>query len=189
MESNDYTQRELTISAVEANIKALIFVVPIITVFGLPFILLWKDSIKPGLIIPAFKPTVLFFFFIIAGIILHELIHGIFWSLYLKNGFKSIKFGVMWKSLAPYCHSMEPMKIKQYIIGGVMPAILLGFAPSIIALITGSFGLLMFGIIFTIAAGGDFLIIWMLRKEDKDGYVQDHPTKIGCFVYDRIKTT
>jgi hypothetical protein len=33
------------------------------------------------------------------GIILHELIHGITWAKYTKDGFKSIRFGVLWKFL------------------------------------------------------------------------------------------
>jgi hypothetical protein len=35
------------------------------------------------------------------GIILHELIHGITWAKYTKDGFKSIRFGVLWKFLTP----------------------------------------------------------------------------------------
>lgn len=189
MELTNYTQREITVSFGEANIKALVFIIPVIIIFGLPFVLLWRDINKPGSMLPTFRPSLLFFFFFVAGIILHELIHGIFWSFYLKNGFKSIKFGMVWKYITPYCHSKEPMKTRHYIIGGIMPAILLGFIPAIIALITGDFGLLVYGIIFTIAAGGDFLIIWMLRKEDKNGYVLDHPSKVGCIIYDKVETT
>jgi hypothetical protein len=31
--------------------------------------------------------------------IMHELIHGITWAKYTKDGFKSIRFGVLWKFL------------------------------------------------------------------------------------------
>jgi hypothetical protein len=187
MELTNYRQRELTLNPVEANLKGILMGGASIIILGLPFILIWKDSIKQGSIFPPFKPSISFLILIGIGIFAHELIHGTFWSFYVQNGFKSIKFGVMCKYMAPYCHCKEPMKIKHYKLGAILPGVLLGFIPAIIALITGSFVLSVYGMIFTIGAGGDFLIIWMLRKEDNNGYVQDHPSKIGCIVYDRIE--
>ena len=61
----------------------------------------------------------------------------------------NMKFGVIWKMLTPYCHCKEPLKVGQYILGGVMPAVILGIIPCIIAIIIGHFGLLLFGIFFT----------------------------------------
>ena len=84
-----------------------------------------------------------------AGIILHELIHGLTFLLFCKNGFKSIEFGIMWKYLAPYCHCKEPLPVRPYIIGALMPAIVLGFIPAGIGLITGKFIPLVFGMIFS----------------------------------------
>ena len=42
--------------------------------------------------------------------------------------------------------------------------------------------LFVFGFFFTFAAGGDFLILWLLRKEKDTYMVQDHPKKIGCII-------
>ena len=120
---------------------------------------------------------------IIGGIIIHELIHGLVWSIYAKNGFRSIKFGVIWKMLTPYCHCKEPLLVKHYIIGAIMPAIILGFLPALYAMIVGDFGWLIFGIFFTMAAAGDFLIIDLLRKENRNDLVQDHPSEAGCYIY------
>jgi hypothetical protein len=123
---------------------------------------------------------------LLGGIILHELIHGLVWARFAKNGFKSIRFGVMWKMLTPYCHCKEPLKIKHYIIGASMPGILLGIIPSSIALFNGNFSLLLFGILFTVSACGDLLIIHLLRKEKMDDLALDHPSEVGCFVYRKI---
>jgi hypothetical protein len=123
---------------------------------------------------------------LILGIIAHELIHGFFWAMYAKNGFKSIKFGILLKMLTPYCHCKEALKIKHYIIGAIMPAIILGIIPSIIAICTGKIGLLIFGIFFTMAASGDFLVIKLLLKENKENWVQDHPSEAGCYIYEPI---
>jgi hypothetical protein len=124
---------------------------------------------------------------LILGIIVHELIHGITWAKFADNGFKSIKFGVLWKMLTPYCHCKEPLTVRQYTIGAIAPAIILGFLPAIIAILTGNLGLLIFGIFFTMAAGGDFLIVNMISKENKDDLVQDHPSEAGCYIYRKIK--
>ena len=34
---------------------------------------------------------------------------------------------------------------------------------------------------------GDFLIINLLRKENKDDFVEDHPSEAGCYIYRKIK--
>ena len=85
--------------------------------------------------------------------------------------------------LTPYCHCTEPLKVKQYIWGAITPAIILGFIPSILAILTGNLGILIFGMFFTMAAGGDFLIINLIRKENKNDFVQDHPSEAGCYIY------
>jgi catechol 2,3-dioxygenase-like lactoylglutathione lyase family enzyme len=40
---------------------------------------------------------------------------------------------------------------------------------------------------FTMAAGGDFLIINLIRKEKSSALVQDHPTEAGCYIYRKIE--
>ena len=85
--------------------------------------------------------------------------------------------------LTPYCHCKENLKVNQYILGAIMPAIILGVIPALLAILFGSIGLLAFGIFFTIAAMGDFLIIFLLRKENRNTLVLDHPTEPGCFIY------
>jgi fatty-acid desaturase len=60
------------------------------------------------------------------GIILHELIHGITWAKYTKDGFKSIRFGVLWKFLT-LLPLQEPLLVKHYIIGGLCQLLSWGF--------------------------------------------------------------
>lgn len=89
--------------------------------------------------------------------------------------------------LTPYCHCKEPLNVRQYIIGAIAPAILLGIVPSIVAIMIGNPGLLLFGMFFTIAAAGDILIINLLRKENSSDLVQDHPSEAGCYIYRKIE--
>ena len=62
-------------------------------------------------------------------VILHELIHGVFFSLYAKRGTENIKFGIMWSKFAPYCHCEDAITAKQYRIVLLMPTLLLGILP------------------------------------------------------------
>ncbi|WP_017733659.1 DUF3267 domain-containing protein [Nafulsella turpanensis] len=191
MQMEQAHQKELTIGAVEANLYALLFVLPILLLFGLPYVLIWHEKFSLSnftAFMDAWSEWLLLsplmiILIMAVGVVLHELIHGITWSLFCKNGHRSIRYGVMWEFLTPYCHCKEPLALRPYLLGAVMPAVLLGFAPSVYGIISGSLGWLLFGLTFTLAAGGDFIMIWMLRKESKESFVQDHPVKIGCIVY------
>ncbi|NPE44858.1 MULTISPECIES: DUF3267 domain-containing protein [Sphingobacterium] len=117
------------------------------------------------------------------GVAVHELIHGITWSCYTKNGFRSIKFGVLMKMLTPYCHCKEPLRVRQYIIGALMPSIILGIIPIMYAWYSGNIHILLFAIFFTVSAAGDFMIVQLIWREDMRSLVLDHPSEAGCFIY------
>jgi len=191
----NYQKEKLTINLVWANIFGILIIIPIALLYGLPYYLIWGNgmsSLSFKDIISSISPghvgigALLFFLILTSGIILHELIHGLTWARYTEKGFKSMKFGVLWTMLTPYCHCKEPLRVRQYILGAITPAIFLGLIPALISIIIGNLGILIFGIFFTMAAGGDFLIINLLRKEKMDNLVQDHPSEAGCFVYRKI---
>ena len=189
--SKDYQKEKLTINLYWANIFSFLILVPIALIFGLPYYLLWIDDIDAFFSLWKDKISSIgllgFLLVPIFGVIIHELIHGVTWARYTDNGFKSIKFGILWKMLTPYCHCKEPLRVKHYVMGAIAPAIILGFIPSVVAIIIGNFGLLIFGLVFTVVAAGDFLIINLLRKENKDDFVEDHPSEAGCYIYRKIK--
>lgn len=60
-----------------------------------------------------------------------------------------------------------------------MPLFVMGIIPSIIGLIIGHGGILSFGIFFSWTAGGDIILLYLLRKLNNDMYVSDHPEKMG----------
>ena len=187
----DYKKETLTIDLVKANLYGMFAIIPIILIYGIPFFILWRDTfskISLKNFIDEFNSGILGNFLsilaiITVGIILHELIHGITWAKFADKGFRSIRFGVLWKMMTPYCHCKEPLKVWQYILGGIMPAIILGFLPFAYSLFTGNVFWLIFGIFFTMAAAGDFLIINLLLKEKKDDLVLDHPSEAGCYIF------
>ncbi len=60
----------------------------------------------------------------------------------------------------------------------------LGLFPFVLALLLGNFSILLFSILFTVAASGDFLMLYMLRIAKPNQYVQDHPSEVGFYLYD-----
>ena len=202
MELENYQKEENLISIVWANVFSLLMLIPSILIFVLPYYFIWSNTslgipivndlinaIIDGDIFVALKLFTFFLAFlaiIILGIILHELIHGIFFAKYAKNGFSSIKFGVIWKKLMPYCNCKEPLTVRHYIIAAIMPTIILGIIPSIISILIGNVWVLLFGIIFIVSGAGDILIIHSLRNEKKDDLVIDHPSEPGCYIFRKI---
>lgn len=193
MEIKNYKIEEKLISATMANIYGLLMMIPVCIVFVTPFYLIWPDRLRQANFEELFartfgQPTGVTSFFVIiliflVSVVLHELIHGITWSLFTKNGFSSIRFGINWKMLMPYRHCKEPLLLRHYITGAIMPFILLGLVPTICAIFTGSFLLLVTGLIMTISAIGDFMIIALIRKYPGDTLVLDHPNEAGCYIY------
>ena len=174
MEVEDKETIEYTMGFGKANLLTFVFAIAFIPLILLPFGLIWGyETFRIGN--DAFMDN--FLLILAGGIIIHELLHGFTWGYFVPNGMKSIKFRIKW--LTPYCHCKEPMKVKHYKIGAAMPLIIMGIIPTIIGLIIGSGGVMSFGILFTLAAGGDIIILYMLQKLDNNIYVSDHPNKMG----------
>jgi hypothetical protein len=132
------------------------------------------DILLPWYFIPIF----------LVGIVLHELIHGVAWKFAANIPFSQITFGFQWKTITPYAHCKIPIPKRAYVIGTAMPAVVLGIVPFIISLANGSGWMLIIGVLFTFAAVGDFLIIYLIRTVPWNVLVEDHPTNAGCFVYE-----
>jgi hypothetical protein len=167
---------EYTMGFGKVNLIAMFMLIPIVAISYLPFILIWdNETYKLG------KELFMdhFLIYLLGGAIIHELLHGFTWGVFASKGLKSIKFGVKWKLLTPYCHCKEPLRVKHYKIGGAMPLIIMGIIPLIIGLIIGHGGILSFGIFFTWAASGDIIALFMLHGLDNDIYISDHPDKMG----------
>jgi uncharacterized protein (TIGR04206 family) len=76
------------------------------------------------------------------------------------------------------------MDIRPYRIGSYMPGLLLGILPWLVSLFTGDVLLFLFGFLYTSAAGGDLLILWIIRNVKPNTLVEDHPTNAGCYIYE-----
>lgn len=193
-DKDGYVKEAHTIDIREANKCGCFIMMPTLLFYTIPYVLIWRPHFSIDFFLGfggdwGLHPLlygVILLLVMAGGIALHELIHGVFWAIYAKKGWKSIKFGVIKEHLTPYCHCMEPLRVKQYIVGAVMPLIILGIIPGVISWFNGSWPLLLFGFLFTVSAIGDIMIINLIRKLDKEVYVQDHPSEAGYYVYKKI---
>jgi len=68
-------------------------------------------------------------------------------------------------------------------LGGIMPGLITGVIPIIIAMVTANGWLLISGIFLTAAAGGDILVLIRVLKYPSNLIFMDHPKEIGFIVF------
>lgn len=170
-------KRDLSVPMSRANVIVMFIVLPVVIIQFVGFIVL---NGLDGLGITWGYPVLPIA--IVLGVVLHELIHGLSWVIFGRKPFSSVKFGFQWKSLTPYAHLKEPVEVNPYRIGGFMPGFVLGILPYFISLALGDGNLFWFSLIHTSAAGGDWLILWLIRNVKTGTLVEDHPTNAGCYV-------
>jgi hypothetical protein len=172
-------KRDLSVSMERANVIVLFTSIPVVIVqFALFNIMHGAEEMEPTWNLSVLAIIVLF------GILVHELIHGITWMALGNKPFSSIKFGFQWKTLTPYAHLTEPVEVTAYRLGAFMPGFVLGILVYIVSLVLGDGNLFWFSLIHTSAAGGDWLILWLIRNIEPGQLVEDHPTRAGCYVID-----
>jgi hypothetical protein len=170
-------KRDLSISMARANVLAVFLAIPLVILqFAFFTSLHGAQGTEPTW---GFAPLIVI---IILGIIVHELIHGATGMVVGKKDLSAIKFGFQWKTITPYAHLKEPIEINAYRIGAFMPGLVLGILVYILSLLLADGNLFWFSLIHTSAAGGDFLILWLIRGVKAGSLVEDHPTNAGCYV-------
>ena len=90
--------------------------------------------------------------------------------------------------MTPYCYCGTPLTRGQYLIGSVMPTLVLGFIQGFVAVCSGSFMLFVLSVILMFGGGGDFLIDWMLiryKKKKVKLILMDHPTELGFVAFEK----
>ncbi len=112
----------------------------------------------------------------------HEGVHALAWMLYGKLPLKAFKFGIIWRGFMPYCHCKEPITVRVYRLGALMPLIIT--VPIFI------------GVLFFHPAGWTALLtafslsgclgdVWLFQKLNpmkRDDLVLDCPDEAGCDV-------
>jgi hypothetical protein len=170
-------KRDLSISMARANVVVLFVSIPVVI---LQFVIFTGLHGPEGLRVT--WSTALLVAAVLLGIVVHELIHGISWVLFGHKPFSAIKFGFQWKTFTPYAHLKEPVEVNAYRLGAFLPGFILGILIYVLSLVFGSGDLFWFSLVHTSAAGGDWLILWLIRHVKAGMQVEDHPTNAGCYV-------
>lgn len=181
-----YERKEITFSVAEANVWAVVVTLPLIIPFLLTYRIMWG---KEWTELPWWG-YLLGSFLIIVLIVVHELIHGLVFACFAKDGFRSVAFGVIWSMLTPYCTCREPLKRTHYLLAGLAPTVVLGILPAAVALAIGSRWILYMGILMILGGGGDIMCAFKLvtyRTKGKDCLFFDHPYEVGLAVFERPK--
>ena len=185
LENRGYTRNDRTIDIVKANVVTILLSLPVMAVTVGLFFLVNRSGPTDS-----FGKSSFWIFTVsyIALIVVHELIHGLTWSVFAPNHWKDIEFGFMTQYLTPYCTCGVPLEKSQYILGALMPLIVLGLIPAAIAIFSGSFLLLLISVVMIMSAGGDVLLVRELlrfRTDAKEQLIYDHPTQAGSIVFTR----
>lgn len=168
-----------SVSLLKANFLMVYFAVPSVLLLGGAYVAVWGYHRLVWVLMGGYGWSLAA---LLVGIVVHEAIHGLTWKVAARKPASAIRFGFHWKTLTPYAHCSESMPARAYRIGAAMPLLLLGVLPALVAIAWGSGGLMAFGLFFTFAAGGDMLILWLLRDVPCDALVEDHPVQAGCSV-------
>lgn len=129
-----------------------------------------------------------FIFLSMAEMAIHEGIHGLTWGLLSPDGFSTIEFGLIKEYMTPYCYCGTPLTRGQYILGSMMPTLVLGFMQGGVAILTGNLLILVLAVFLMIGGGGDFLIDGMLlryKKKKETLILMDHPTELGFVAFEK----
>jgi hypothetical protein len=170
--------QDLSISLVRANVYTLAVSLPLVGLMLFAYLALYP----PATLALSLPSTLLFLVVLVAGILAHEAIHGLGWAVFGGIPLQRIRFGFQASTLTPYAHALDPMPAGAYRLGALLPALALGALPFLIGAIVGSASLALFGMIFVFAAGGDLLVLWLIRGVAPRALVLDHPRRAGCIV-------
>ncbi len=170
-------RRDLSISMLSANMIVALIAIPLMILqFAFYSALHGMRGMQPSLSIPTLIAV------IVIGIGVHEVIHGVTWAVVGRKRFSAVKFGFHWKTFTPYAYLPEPVEVRVYRTAAFMPGLLLGILPYLISLFLADGNLFWFSVVHTSAAGGDFLILWLIRNVEAGMHVEDHPSNAGCYV-------
>jgi len=172
---------DLSVSLARANVLTLAIALPLVALMLVVYRLLAPGGGGSALG-GTLSSGLAFLALVVVGILTHEGIHGLAWATFGRFPLARIRFGFQASTLTPYAHALDPMPARAYRLGAVLPALVLGILPFAVGTAVGSAGLALYGMIFTFAAGGDLLVLWLIRSVDARARVLDHPSRAGCIV-------
>ncbi len=122
------------------------------------------------------------------GTVTHELLHAAGFVMFGHVEWSQITIGMHWKAVSAYAHCREPVRVFVYRIALALPFLMLGLLPGIAGITLNIPALTAWGAIFAAVAGGDLLVLWLIRAIPGDQWILDHSTRVGCVVFEDADT-
>ena len=116
------------------------------------------------------------------AVVVHELLHAVGFRYFGGAPWRTIRFGIQWRTLTPFACSVVPVPARSYRWTAALPGIVLGAIPIIAGVLLDAPATSGFGIAMLTGAGGDAAIIWAMRRTPDDALVLDSPNALGCLV-------
>lgn len=172
---------DVSVSLERANVVgAVIFVAALLLVL-LPFALVWGwPATRAG-----FGTALATWWFLPGAVLLivaHEALHGVGFRLLGRAPREALHYGVDRSTLTPFAGCRVPLSAAAYRGAVILPALVLGVAPAAWGMATGTGWVAVVGALMLGAAGGDLLILWVIRHVPGTARVLDHPTRAGCWL-------
>ncbi len=175
---------DLSISFARANLLGFVFPAPVILLLLAAYLGLWGWESLGWALLRLFQPGGLpaLLFWLALLTVVHEALHGFGWAFFSGLGREAIRFGFAWKTLTPYTHCKAPIGVRAYRIGGALPGLLTGLLPALVGLALPHAALFLLSLLMIFGAGGDMLSLWLIRRVPPDALIEDHPSRVGCYV-------
>ncbi len=173
--TEQYQEVDKTVSLGMANVVAALLFIPALLLFILPYVLLhgnFRYETATSLLESVALLTILF-----VSVVIHELLHGVGYK-WAGAKLQSIKFG--FKQMTPFAHCGDILPVNGYRLAVALPGLVLGILPGVIGILVENASLALFGGVMLGTAGGDILILWLIRGAPHTALVQDHPSAVGC---------
>lgn len=170
-----------TLSFKEGQIKATFVSLPLLIVPLALFWLVFGVNAFSHIFAHNFLVLAAVFF---AGLFAHEVLHVAGFRWFGRVPAASTRVGYNARYFTPYATTTEPMPVRGYRLATALPGIVLGLLPIAAGFALTSSDAIVFGAVFLSSAGGDALILWLIRGLPARTLVEDAPDAIGCRIVD-----
>ena len=186
----NYHQNEIKFNGIAGNIIALVLMILFGVLFGFIFYQIW-GTFGINISFDGFQFSIyIIYYFVLYFLVLslmffafllsNELLIGLYWSKYTE-----VKIKVLFKqSFFRFCYCKEPIMIKKYVTGYIIPAIIFGIIPIILGMIYGKLFIMIFGIMFISNNGTEpIMLMYLLRKINKTHFIKNMDSAIGIILF------
>jgi hypothetical protein len=115
---------------------------------------------------------------VIIGTVAHEVLHLLVWGIAGRVPLNKLKIGFNPKTVTPFASCKIPISRNAYLLGTIMPGIILGIIPYLLGIIVMK-SFFIYGVYFMVVAAGDFTMVSLINQVPQSYLIEDHPEKVG----------